>query len=318
MISVFEHFSEKNGALRWNLFIEKQKYNVQWPNSYTSCRSSDSESHRCRHVTMHHSLQSKILHNILVVKIYIYIISNANTLGEFSMLETSELVCLNTLYIACAILCSKISRFFKQPSTHELKGNRKQSHVKASLESIGECVFIIWNSLYIATLLCVLWKFMYQSQFANINYLCSWFVLFQLVFYCLFLLSYVAFMDGICRFINDIFFPVINSLSWIICIVCLSQENGYVEFQDIGYFAVHILPVVAASFFEIWTYTPRGTNKLRTVWTMYCPGLFLTLYAVNNDQVEVYKYLIMPPNPWFVAVIGIFSNMRLVFFPLTR
>lgn len=55
MISVFEHFSEKNGAIRWNLFIGKQKYNVQWPNSYTSCRSSDSESHRCRHVTMHHS-----------------------------------------------------------------------------------------------------------------------------------------------------------------------------------------------------------------------------------------------------------------------
>ena len=72
MISVFEHFSEKNGALRWNLFIEKKKYNVQWPNSYTSCRSSDSESHRCRHVTMHHSLQLKILHNIWVVKIYIY------------------------------------------------------------------------------------------------------------------------------------------------------------------------------------------------------------------------------------------------------
>ena len=132
------------------------------------------------------------------------------------------------------------------------------------------------------------------------------------------LLSYVALMDRFCRFINDIFFPMINSLSWIICIVCLSQENGYVEFQDIGYFAVHILPVVVASFFEIWTYTPRGTNKLRTVWTMYCPGLFLTLYAVNNDQVEVYKYLIKPPNPWFVAVIGIFSNMRLVFFPLTR
>ena len=128
------------------------------------------------------------------------------------MLETSELVCLNTLYIACAILCSKISRFFKQPSTHELKGNRKQSQIKAGLEIVGECVFIVWNSLYIATLLCVLWKFIYQSQFANINYLCSWFVLFQLVFYCLFLLSYVAFMDGICRFINDIFFPVINSL----------------------------------------------------------------------------------------------------------
>ena len=234
------------------------------------------------------------------------------------MLETSELVCLNALYIACAILCSKISRFFKQPSTHELKGNRKRSQIKAGLEIVGECVFIVWNSLYIATLLCVLWKFIYQSQFANINYLCSWFVLFQLVFYCLFLLSYVAFMDVICRFINDIFFPVIHSLSWIICIVCLSQENAYVEFQDIGYFTVHILPVVATSFFEIWTYTPRPTNKLRTVWTMYCPGLFLTLYAVNNDQVEVYKYLIKPPNPWFVAVIGIFSNLRLVFFPLMR
>ena len=105
---------------------------------------------------------------------------------------------------------------------------------------------------------------------------------------------------------------------WVPLIVWLSQENGYVEFQDIGYFAVHILPVVVASFFEIWTYTPRGTNKLRTVWTMYCPGLFLTLYAVNNDQVEVYKYLIKPPNPWFVAVTGIFSNLRLVFFPLMR
>ena len=59
MISVFEHFSGKNGALRWNLFIGKQKYNVQWPNSYTSCRSSDSESHRRRHVTMHHSRASE-------------------------------------------------------------------------------------------------------------------------------------------------------------------------------------------------------------------------------------------------------------------
>ena len=234
------------------------------------------------------------------------------------MLETSEVVCLNTLYIACAILCSKISTFFKQPSTHELIGNRKQSEISVGLESIGECVFIVWNSLYIATLLCVLWKFMYQSPFANINYLCSWFVLFQLAFYCLFLLSYVAFMDVICRFINDIFFPVIHSLSWIIFIVCLSQENAYVEFQDIGYFTVHILPVIAASFFEIWTYAPRPTNKLRTVWTMYCPGLVLTLCAVNNDQVEVYKYLIKPPNPWFVAVISIFSNLRLVFFPLTR
>ena len=238
------------------------------------------------------------------------------------MLETSELVCLNTLYIACAILCAKIARFFKQPSTHELQGNRKQSHIKASLESVGECVFIIWNTFYIATLLCVLWKFVYQSQFANTNYLCSWFVLFQLAFYCLFLLSYVAFMDGICRFINEIFFPMINSLSWIICIVCLSQENGYVEFQDIGYFTVHILPVVAASFFEVWTNTfvefisPGPTNKIRTLWTIYCPALFLTLYTVNNDQVEVYKYLVKCPNPCVVAVIGIFSNLRLVLFPL--
>ena len=58
MISVFEHLSGKNGASRWSLFVGKQKRNVQWPNFYTSCRSSVSESHRCRHVTMHHSLQS--------------------------------------------------------------------------------------------------------------------------------------------------------------------------------------------------------------------------------------------------------------------
>ena len=64
------------------------------------------------------------------------------------MLEISELVCLNTLYIACAILCSKISRFFKQPSTHELQGNRKQSQIKAGLENVGEGVFIVWNSLH--------------------------------------------------------------------------------------------------------------------------------------------------------------------------
>ena len=72
MISVFEHFTWKNGALRWSLFVGKQKHNVQWPNSYTSRRSSVLVSHRCRHVTIHHSLQLKILHNICVVKIYIY------------------------------------------------------------------------------------------------------------------------------------------------------------------------------------------------------------------------------------------------------
>ena len=236
------------------------------------------------------------------------------------MLTTSELVCMNAFYMVCAITCSKISRWDTQPPTRH-KGKLKESVLEASPYSFVECVFIIWNCLYIATLLCVLWQLVFQSQFTNIKYLCSWFVLFQMAFYCSFLVSYVACMDGISRVINVILFPIINSLSWIICVVCLSERQSCIEFRDIKYFTVHILPVVAASFHEIWIYTFAGflptaqTNKIGTVWVMYCPALVLTLYALTHDQVEVYNHQLKPPNPWFVAVLGVFSNARLVHFP---
>ena len=73
MTSVIEHFSGNNGASRWCILVGKQKHNAQWPN-YILTRLAvlvSLKSHRCRHVTIHHSLQLKILQNISVVKIYL-------------------------------------------------------------------------------------------------------------------------------------------------------------------------------------------------------------------------------------------------------
>ena len=228
---------------------------------------------------------------------------------------------MNAFYMVCAITCSKISRCDNKPPTRH-KRKLKESTLEPSSHSFVECVFIIWNSLYIATLLCVLWQLVFQSQFTNIEYLCSWFVLFQMAFYCSFLLSFVACMDEISKVINRILFPIINSLSWIICVACLSERQSCIEFRDIRYFTVHILPAVTASSHEIWIYTFAGfmptaqTNQIGTVWAMYCPAMFLTLYALTHDQVEVYNHQLKPLNPWFVAILGVFSNARLVHFPL--
>ena len=117
------------------------------------------------------------------------------------------------------------------------------------------------------------------------------------------------------------FFPTINATAWIVVMVCLSDGQGVAEFRDLRYFTVHILPVVAASFHEIYIFSFCGFSstatkgQLKTVWTIYSPALLLTSYALSYDQTEVYSYNLSPPNPLFVIFIGIFSNVRYVYFP---
>lgn len=238
------------------------------------------------------------------------------------MLTKGELICINAFYIFWAVTIAVISTFFNEPSKRQAM-KRKEPASGLTRSNFVEIVFIIWNCLYIATLLCVLWHLLFQMEYANIKYLCSWFVILQIMFYLFFLISYVVCMDRISIIIRDILFPIINALAWIVSTVCLLEGHGWAEFQDIRYFTVHILPTVAACFHEIYINSfyevlpsATKTRQLKEVWMIYCPALFLTCYALNQDQVEVYKHQLRPPNPWFVAVIGVFSNVRLVCFPL--
>lgn len=242
------------------------------------------------------------------------------------MSSKTELLYLNAFYLFSAIIWAKLSRFRIKRLTYYARKCQEESTSESTENQFTECVFIIWNCLYIATLLCILWLLVYQMQFANIKYLCSWFVVLQLVFYSSFLISYLVFMDKISGVISTSVFPLINALAWIVSAVCLSEGQGYTEFQDFRYFAVHILPTIAAIFHEIYIYNFSGfvssanksdkTNQLRIVWTIYSPALILTLYALKHDPFDVYNHQLRPPNPWFVTVVGVCSNARLVYFPL--
>ena len=238
-----------------------------------------------------------------------------------AMLTISELVFMNTFYVLLASTVVEVGRRYKEPPTL-LGRKRKHSASEFTPSQIVECVFIIWTCLYIAILICVLWTLV-QMQSTNTRYLCSWFVILQMAFYLSFLVSYALCMDNICRLIDDLLFPIINALAWIVCVVCLVDGQNYTEFKDIGYFTVHILPSIAASFYEInacrigeFLIQVKRTNYFTALWKIYCPALFLTIYALNNDHSDVYRDHLRAPRPWFVVAVSVLSNVRLVYFPL--
>ena len=237
------------------------------------------------------------------------IVSSCNTI----MMAAAELIYLNTLYMFCALTCAGIETLVKTRPKQFKKISKKSASV--------EFTFTVWTCLYIATLLCVLWQMAFQTQSPDIKYLCSWFSIVQFAFFSTFLLSYVACFNSVSKVICEIFFPTINATAWIVVMVCLSDGQGVAEFRDLRYFTVHILPGVAASFHEIYIFSFCGFSstatkgQLKTVWTIYSPALLLTSYALSYDQTEVYSYNLSPPNPLFVIFIGIFSNVRYVYFP---
>ena len=238
-----------------------------------------------------------------------------------AMLTLSELVFMNAFYLLLALTSAVVGRLYKAPPT--LLGRKGKQSTSGSIPSqTMECVFIIWTCLYIAILICVLWTLV-QMQSTNVRYLCSWFVILQMAFYICFLVSYAACMDNICSLIDDILFPIINALAWIVCVVCLVDGHNYAEFKDIRYFIVHVLPSIAASFYEINIYrigkfamSAKKTNYFTAFWKIYCPAVFLSLYAFNIDHNEVYCDHLRSPRPWFVITVGVLSNVRLVYFPI--
>ena len=230
------------------------------------------------------------------------------------MLARSELIYLNMLCMFCALTCVGIETVVKTRAKQLTRRSRKES-------AIVEFVFIVWTCLYIAVLLCVLSQLVFQKQSPDTKYLCSWFCILQIAFYVSFLLSYVGCLDFVSKIICEMCFPTINAISWIVLLVCLAEGQGVAEFRDSQYFTVHILPTVAASFHEVYIFNFCGfssseiRSRLRTVWTMYSPALLLNSYALSYDETEVYNYNIKPPNPLFVTLISIFSNIRYVYFP---
>ena len=229
------------------------------------------------------------------------------------MFAASELIYLNTLYMFCALTCAWIETLVKTRS----KQPKRLRKTSASVEF----VFIVWTCLYSATLFCVLYQLVFQTQTPDTKYLCSWFSILQIAFFSSFLLSYVACFDGVSTAICEVCFPTINAIAWIVFLVCLSEGQGAAEFLVLRNFTVHVLPAVAASIHEIYIFSFGGFSslairgELRTVWTIYSPALLLTSYALTHDQTEVYNYNKSPPNPLFVIFIGIFCNLRYVYFP---
>lgn len=230
------------------------------------------------------------------------------------MLAASELIYLNMLCMFCALTCAEIETLITTRPMQLTRRSRRQS-------ATVEFVFIVWTCLYIAVLLCVLCQLVFQKQSPDTKYLCSWFCILQIAFFSSFLLSYVVCFDRVSKVICEICFPTINAISWIVLLVCFAEGQGVAEFRDSQYFTVHILPTVAASFHEIYIFNFCGFSSseirgmLRTVWIIYSPALLLTSYALNYDETEVYNYNIRPPNPLFVTLISIFSNIRYVYFP---
>ena len=231
------------------------------------------------------------------------------------MLAASELIYLNMLCMFCALTCAGIETVVKTRAKQLTRRSRRES-------AIVEFLFIVWTCLYIAVLLCVLCQLVFQKQSPDTKYLCSWFCILQIAFYVSFLLSYVGCLDCVSKIICKMCFPTINAISWIVLLVCLAEGQGVAEFRDSQYFIVHILPTVAASFHEIYIFnfcgfssSEIGRGSLRTVWIIYSPSLLLTSYALSYDETEVYNYNLRPPNPLFVTLISIFSNIRYVYFP---
>lgn len=187
-----------------------------------------------------------------------------------------------------------------------------------------EILYIIWVCLYITILGCVLWKFVFTMDLANINYFCSWFLVIQIFFYSSFLISYVGCLEHFQRIINAIFFPVVYGLAWTITVVSVSgTDQAYLDFNDIRYFILHVLPTVVSSGHEIFISIETDCNvagersKIRTLWCICAPILFLGLYAINIDHTEVYRYQVKPPSYWLVLGICVIANVRLVFFPFS-
>lgn len=176
-------------------------------------------------------------------------------------------------------------------------------------------------SLHYNVVLCPLPTGISNRQTPDTKYLCSWFSILQIAFFSLFFLSYVACFNSVSKAICEVCFPTTNAIAWIVFLVCLSEGQGAAEFLVLRNFTVHVLPAVAASIHEIYIFSFGGFSslairgELRTVWTIYSPAFLLTSYALTHDQTEVYNYNKSPPNPLFVISIGIFCNLRYVYFP---
>ena len=237
------------------------------------------------------------------------------------MLTVNQLLFLNALCMFVAVLFSVTGEAVRKALKlhHGIKRRELMPYSRTF-----DYAFIVWTCLYITIQLCVFHELVLQTQISNIKYLCSWFSTAQVMFYSSFLLSHVTCYDEFTRKICELGFPLINAISWIVCTVCMTNGQGYAEFQDLRSFTVHILPTIAASFHEIYIYNFSGfvpschmrTSHFKSAWAIYSPALFLSFYALSHDENEVYIYVIRPPSPLFVIIIGMISNIRYVFFPL--
>lgn len=226
------------------------------------------------------------------------------------MIQLREILVLNVAYIACSVLIDRwILQRFPSVSRNKMpKFSRRQF--------VMEAVYIVWCCVYITMLCCVLWKFII-GDVTNMAYLCSWFLLLQIAFYTTVLVTTVLAMDQFKTLITMFVFPAIQSIAWVIFVVCVCTGSDVTrEFSDAGYFTVHVLPALTVLLHEVCNgegieHLQRSGCRFR-VCAIYSPMLILTSYALNIDASDVYE---KSTRYHFIVVTCFVASVRIFVLP---
>ena len=228
-------------------------------------------------------------------------------LNTAAMIQVREVAVLNASYLACCIfmdrwILSRIPRnLYPRPG-----------------QLATDFFYIVWCCVYVTILCCVLRKFIY-GELANMAYLCSWFLLLQTAFYTTALLSVVFSFSSLTGRLTVIAFPALQSIAWVIFVECMSTGSSVVrEFHDLGYFTVHVLPVLSGLLHEVCNGADVASLRCKSgkfrVWAMYSPVMVLTLYVLLVDPSDVYE---RSTRPIFTAITCFVANVRIFLFPLS-
>ena len=162
-----------------------------------------------------------------------------------------------------------------------------------------ELVDISWSAFCCALYACGVWNFVI-SNFTQVgNYLCSWLLVMQFVYYLMTLTSAIISCPKLAK-VAVLSFPINFAMSAVVSFVTLTAREGTQEIKNFDNFALHIAPTILC-FVELIMSKERTRRRkfcfietgrkvlLLQSWMILAPTIVLLLYYQFFFSKEVYQ-----------------------------
>ena len=150
---------------------------------------------------------------------------------------------------------------------------------------------IFWSSFSLGTHVIGLWYFVVLNHAQVGDYLCTWLLLQQCLYYFIVLASDISFsrLDTIARHI----FPLNFAMSCVVTYVTMSSRDGIQELFKLHNFLLHIAPTLVNCihvFLKDWNHSAEHSKRFLTtdIWDVSFPVVVLLFYCYQFDLTKVY------------------------------